>query len=305
MGRSGLPQNYSIDKEVPVRPGGIAVENGSGGIRKVAVTGASLGLGRELALAYAGRGCDIAACDVDGEGLIELASLIRGLGGKAFTMVADVSEARHVEEFGHLAYESLGRVDVLVNNAGVVVGGAFETVSVEDWEWIVGVNLMGVVHGCHFFYPRMLSQDGGGHIVNVASLAALSPLPVMTAYCTTKRAVLAFSEALRQEAALEGIGVTAVCPGYVSTGITSRMRLRSGTASSGGEETARRIDRLLSRRHVPPDRVAATVVKAVERNKPVVLTGAEAYLLDATHRFGRGLLRAVLPRLYSFLHDRL
>ena len=158
--------------------------------------------------------------------------------------VVDVSVAADVESLCDNVYREMGRADVLCNNAGIGIAGRFEDVSLGDWEWALGVNLRGVLHGCHFFYPRMIAQGGGGHIVNTASGAGLAPLPLMTAYCCSKYAVVGFSETLRAEAAPHGIGVSAICPGVVDTPITRSAKLCSRTERSTPGELQKRIARI-------------------------------------------------------------
>ena len=263
------------------------------GGKVVAITGAGSGIGRETALAFARRGARLALCDIDNESLLNVRRETETLGSETFAAPVDVSDADQVERFCENTFHEMGRVDVLVNNAGVGMGGKFEHMTLEDWQWIMGVNLWGVVNGCHFFYPRMVAQ-GGGHIVNVASGAAMAPLPTMTAYCCTKSAVLGFSETLRPEAALHGIGISAICPGLIRTNITKTSRYCSDMRRSTAGEIMERVDRFYEKRNYPPSKVAAAILKAVERNKGVVPVSPEVYLLDATHRLSRRLWDAML-----------
>lgn len=156
------------------------------------VTGAAHGIGREIALAFARRGARVVICDIDGDGLRAVEAEVAAMGRECRREVVDVARAWQVEEFCSSVYKEFGRVDVLVNNAGVACGGRVECMSLDDWRWIIGVNLWGVIHGCHFFYPRMIEQGGGGHIVNISSAAALAPLPDIAAYCATKSGVRGF-----------------------------------------------------------------------------------------------------------------
>jgi len=256
----------------------------------VVVTGAASGIGRETALAFARRGARLSLCDVNGEGLREVREAAEACGCPAARVEkVDVSDRHQVERFCDNTYSELGRVDVLVNNAGVGMGGKFEDLSLEDWEWIVGINLWGEIYGCHYFYPRMI-KDGGGHIVNVASGAAIAPLPLMTAYCATKSGVKGFSETLRAEARLHGIGVSAICPGFVRTNITKNTRYCTEDDRKFGEK----VDRFYEWRNYPPSKVASAIVKAVERNRGVVLVGPETYMEDATYRFSRRFWQALV-----------
>jgi short-subunit dehydrogenase len=267
----------------------------------VVVTGAASGIGREIALAFARRGARLALCDIDGEGLRRVRDGLESLGCETFTEVVDVSQARQVEEFCENTYKEMGSVDVLCNNAGVGYGGKFGESSLDDWKWIMGVNLWGVIHGCHSFYPRMIAQGDGGHIINVASGAGLFPLPAMTAYCCTKYGVIGFSETLRAEAAAHGIGVTAVCPGFVATNITETVRMCSGTSKSSAQEVAAKVDRFFMRFGYSPEKVADSVVRAVEKNKAVVSVDNGTHLVDLAHRLSRGLLGRVVERLVRLM----
>lgn len=258
--------------------------------RSVVVTGAASGIGREIALAFAGRGARLSLCDIDGEGLSRVRDEVESRGCDTFAEVVDVSQAQQVGEFCDSTYRQMGRVDVLCNNAGVGYGGKFEESSLDDWKWIMGVNLWGVIHGCHFFYPRMIEQGGGGHIVNIASGAGILPLPMTTAYCCTKYGVVGFSETLRAEAALHGIGVTAICPGFVSTNITKAVRMSSGTERSSPQEMAVKVDKFFMRFGYSPEKVADSVVRAVEKNKAVVSVDKGTHLMDLTHRLSRWLV---------------
>jgi NAD(P)-dependent dehydrogenase (short-subunit alcohol dehydrogenase family) len=262
--------------------------------KNVVVTGAASGIGRETALAFARLGASLALADLDAVGLQRVKEELKALGCDPYIEQVDVSDPAQVERFCNNVYDTSGRVDVLVNNAGVGIGGKFEHMTLDDWNWIVGVNLWGVVHGCHYFYPKMIAQDGGGHIVNTASGAGLTPLPTMTAYCCTKSAVLGFSETLRAEAALHGIGVSAICPGFIRTNITKTSRYCSDLDSSAAQEFMARVDKFYERRNYPPSKVAANIVKAVEKNKGVVPVSPEAYVGDVIYRMSRRLWDAFL-----------
>jgi NAD(P)-dependent dehydrogenase (short-subunit alcohol dehydrogenase family) len=186
-------------------------------------------------------------------------------------------------------------VDLLVNNAGVGLGATFLDTTLEDWDWIVAINLWGVVHGCHFFVPPMVARRRGGHVVNVSSAAGYVATSPLAAYCTTKFGVLGLSEALREELAPHGIGVTTVCPGIINTPITERARMRGPAATP---EARAALVALYRRRNYGPERVAANILKAVTRNRAVAPISPEAWVMYALKRVAPGLV-APLNRLFA------
>jgi NAD(P)-dependent dehydrogenase (short-subunit alcohol dehydrogenase family) len=254
----------------------------------VAVTGAGSGIGRETALAFAARGARLAIADVNPERLEEARAMLEAGGSEVLAVQVDVSREEQVAGFCDAVYERFGRCDVLVNNAGVGVGGVMEHLTLEDWRFVLGINLWGVVYGCHFFYPRMIEQ-GGGHIVNLSSGVALGFLPGLLVYNCSKSAVLGLTESLRAEAARHHVGVTAICPGIVRTNITADSAVRAGKGGIRSGITSEKVDRFYARRNYTPDRVAAAILKAVERNRAVVPVAPESYVIDWTHRLSRGL----------------
>lgn len=255
----------------------------------VVITGAASGIGRAMAKAFAEQGARLALADINAAGLDDIAQELKPRYGSVYTQVVDVTKRDQVEDLCSKVYEKFQRVDVLCNNAGVGWGGRFEDWTLEAWEQIVAVNLWSVVYGCHYFYPRMIAQGGGGHIVNTASGAGLFPLPMMSAYCCTKFAVQGFSESLRSEAALHGIGVTSVCPGIIKTNIITNGKMFTSTARSTSAEIFKRIDAFYAKRNYTPDRVAAKVIKGVQQNRAVVPVAPETYVSDINHRLSRGL----------------
>jgi NAD(P)-dependent dehydrogenase (short-subunit alcohol dehydrogenase family) len=242
--------------------------------RVVVVTGAASGIGRETALALARRGADVAICDVDEAGLEETAERIRQLGRRVLQSRVDVSSAEQMRGFAEQTYAELGRVDVLVNNAGIAVAGFFVEVPLEEWDTILGINLKGVVNGCYFFVPKMVEAGTGGHVVNIASMAGYIASPGMTAYSTTKFGVIGFSESLRAELVERGIGVTAVCPGVINTPIVSSGHVYGASATPENREKA---DQLFQRRNYGPDRVALGILKAIQKNRAVAPISPEAW----------------------------
>jgi NAD(P)-dependent dehydrogenase (short-subunit alcohol dehydrogenase family) len=256
--------------------------------KTVLVTGAASGIGKETALAFARRGADLVICDVNDSGLAETERAIRSLGREATARRVDVANRDEMKEFADAVHGRVAAVDVLVNNAGVGLGGGFLHTSLEDWEWIVGINFWGVVHGCHFFVPPMVRRGRGGHVVNVASAAGYVASEALCAYATTKFAVLGLSEALTEELERHGIGVTTVCPGIINTPITRSSRMVGPDAT---DEARDRIVRLYERRNYGPERVAANILRAVERGRAVAPISPEAWLMYYVKRFTPGFLR--------------
>ena len=236
--------------------------------RTVLVTGAGSGIGRETALLCAQRGADLVICDVDDAGLAETESRARALGREVLARHVDVADREAMRAFA----ADVDRVDLLVNNAGVGVSGEFLETPLEEWDWIVSINLMGVVHGCHFFVPKI---PAGGHVVNLSSMAGYHATPALPAYVATKFAVLGLSEALREEFHDRRVGVTAICPGVINTPITRSTR---GFGRSDDPELRERLVAMYERRNYGPDKVARNILKAVQRNRIVAPVAPEAWI---------------------------
>lgn len=257
----------------------------------VVVTGAGSGIGRETALAFAEQGAEVVATDVDPRAVARTAELASLLGPAAAHHVVDVSDGEAVREFAEKLEAERGVPDVVVNNAGIGVAGSFTDTTEQDWQRIIDVNLWGVIHGCRAFADRMVARGEGGRIVNVASLAAYLPSRSLSAYSTTKSAVLTLSQCLRAELAASGIGVTAVCPGFVHTNITSRTRF-AGTGEAEQQRHRTAATKLYRRRNFTPGRAAADILRAVETNPAVQPITAEAKAGLVLSRLTPGLLRA-------------
>jgi NAD(P)-dependent dehydrogenase (short-subunit alcohol dehydrogenase family) len=251
------------------------------------VTGAGSGIGRETALLCARRGAALALCDVNDQGLAETADLARSYGVDVLTEHVDVGDAASMDGFATAVYDRFGGVDLLVNNAGIGVVATFMETELADWQRLIDINLMGVVHGCHFFIPAMVKRGRGGHVVNVASQAGFQANLALSAYSATKFAVFGFSEALRAELRPHGIGVTAVCPGVVNTAITRSSEVRGDHAS----ERQAKLQRLYERRGYGPEKVAVNILRAVERDRAVAPITPEAHVAYVISRVAPPLSR--------------
>ncbi|MGW1398367.1 SDR family oxidoreductase [Streptomyces sp. NPDC002405] len=265
----------------------------------VLVTGAGSGIGRATAYAFAQAGARVVAVDRNAEAAARTAEQSRRLGAPAaWAEAVDVSDEQAMEKLAEKVDAEYGVVDVLVNNAGIGLSGSFFDHTTEDWRKVLDVNLWGVIHGCRLFGKRMAERGQGGHIVNTASAAAYQPSKALPAYSTSKAAVLMLSECLRAELAGQGIGVTAVCPGFVDTAITSTAHF-AGVPAEEEKRRRRRAARLYGLRGYPPEKVADAILRAVVRDEAVVPVTPEARLLRAMSRFTprarRRLARAKPP----------
>ena len=259
----------------------------------VLVTGAGSGIGRATAFAFAEAGARVVAVDRDAEAAARTAELSRLVGApEAWAETADVSDEHAMEKLAERVATEYGVVDVLVNNAGIGLSGSFFDTSPEDWKKVLDVNLWGVIHGCRLFGKQMAERGQGGHIVNTASAAAYQPSKALPAYSTSKAAVLMLSECLRAELAGQGIGVSAICPGFVNTNITSTARF-AGVDAEEEKRRQKKSARLYGMRNYPPEKVADAILRAVVRNEAVVPVTPEARGAHFMSRFSPRALRAI------------
>ncbi|GAA2504061.1 SDR family oxidoreductase [Streptomyces longisporus] len=259
----------------------------------VLVTGAGSGIGRATAFAFAEAGARVVAVDRDAEAAARTAELSRLVGApEAWAETADVCDEHAMEKLAEKVATEYGVVDVLVNNAGIGLSGSFFDTSPEDWKKVLDVNLWGVIHGCRLFGRQMAERGQGGHIVNTASAAAYQPSKSLPAYSTSKAAVLMLSECLRAELAGRGIGVSAICPGFVNTSITSTARF-AGVDAEEEKRRQKKAARLYGLRNYPPEKVADAILRAVVRNEAVVPVTPEARGAHFMSRFSPRALRAI------------
>jgi len=245
--------------------------------RVAVVTGGGSGIGAALARAFAFHGMDVVVADIDAAGAEQVAADARAAGRRALAVQVDVSKLASVEALAERSYRELGGCHVLCNNAGVIVVGSLESRTAKDWEWVLGVNLWGVVHGLLAFLPRMLAQPGPKHIVNTASTAGLIPTPGVGVYATAKYAVVGLSEHLRMDLAKHEIGVSVLCPGGVQTQILRSERNRPaelGTPRVSPDDLRRMATG--EERHPeemqPPEAIAAAVLEGIQGNDAYIFT---------------------------------
>ncbi|MDB5976104.1 MAG: Short chain dehydrogenase/reductase family oxidoreductase, partial [Nevskia sp.] len=242
------------------------------------VTGAGSGIGRAFALEIARRGGRVVCSDIRLETAQETAAAIIASGGEALAQRCDVSDLKSVEALAQEAEQWLaGPVDLVINNAGVGAGGKLVgDIPMEDWQWVLGANLWGVVHGCHVFAPKLRALKRGG-IVNVCSTASFAAAPMMGPYNVSKAAVLALSETLAAELSGSGVAISALCPTFVQTNIT-----RDGRISG---KSTRLAENLMRWTGISAARVARTTLDALDRGELYVLPQLDARLIWRLKRY--------------------
>jgi short-subunit dehydrogenase len=261
-----------------------------------AVTGAAGGIGRALALELAARGCDLALADRDEAGLAQLAAEIAAGGAcRVTTHRVDVGMRGDIQRFAQDAVTAHPGLNILINNAGVALLGAFHEVDEAQMEWLININFWGVVYGTRAFLPH-LSRQREAHIVNLSSVFGIIAPPGQTAYCAAKFAVRGFSESLRHELAMAGspVKLSVVHPGGVRTNI-----VRNAQSGSGVIDNARRgesINRFDTVAKTTPAEAARRIVTGIEKNQPRILIGRDATLLDLLQRFRPATYWAVLAK---------
>jgi NAD(P)-dependent dehydrogenase (short-subunit alcohol dehydrogenase family) len=259
--------------------------------RVVVVTGAGSGIGRASAVAFAAAGARVHLVDLEGDAAERAADAIRATGGGAIAHAVDCRDPDAVGRLAETVLAAEGRVDVLHNNAGVVVVGEVRDLPLAAWHHAIDVNLWGVIHGIHAFLPSLI-RAGRGHIVNTASMAGLVPFPTTVPYTASKFAVVGLSWALDCELAPHGIRVSALCPGATRTGILDRGTLAVGDQGMGA------LRQVFQRFAWPPERVAAAAVDAVRKGRGGVIPAGLGvaplwYLQRASVTLYQGLFRAV------------
>jgi NAD(P)-dependent dehydrogenase (short-subunit alcohol dehydrogenase family) len=253
---------------------------------KVAVvTGAGSGIGRATALLLARRGARVHAADLNLPTVESVSAEAQAALGSAVAHGLDVTDPEAVEALAAEVFAAEGGTDILHNNAGIGHGGNIEAITVEDWQRVIAVNLLGVAYGVQAFAPRMLSQGRPATIVNTASLAGLIPVARMAPYCASKFGVVGMSEALNAELSPRGIRVVAVCPGLINTAIVQEGVMRGELGEAQSSAVA-----FYEKHGATPESVAEVVLKAVARPRPIVPA-------PALHVTPVSLLHRISPRL--------
>jgi NAD(P)-dependent dehydrogenase (short-subunit alcohol dehydrogenase family) len=242
--------------------------------RVAVVTGAASGIGLALAERFAGEGMKVVMADIEAGALATASDRLRRKGAAILATRVDVSRPEDVERLADETYDAFGAAHVVCNNAGVAVIGAVHEHTLADWQWVINVNLWGVIHGVHTFLPRMLAGGDEGHFVNTASMAGLTTAPFMSVYDVTKHGVVALSESMYKELTVTGapIGVSVVCPGLIDTNIMRSSRNRPESLAEKGKAgpMAQAFGQALSDRLAggyPPSEVAEQVVAGIREER--------------------------------------
>lgn len=265
--------------------------------RTAFITGGASGLGLAMAHSFCAAGMKVAIADIEQEALQKAEAELRPSNAEVLALQLDVTDRAAMAAAADRTEQAFGKVHVVCNNAGVAVAGTVDRMSYADWDWVMGVNLQGVVNGVQTFVERIRSHGEGGHFVNTASVAGLLPFPGLSVYNTTKYAVLGLSEAMRTDLAAQGIGVSVLCPGVVNTNIFDSGRNRPAALQSGAsegsielaaqlpdDEQSARIQELLANA-LEPSLIGDMVLHAVQENEPYILSHPEfAGMVEARHQ---------------------
>ncbi len=256
------------------------------------VTGGGSGLGRSLALLLAQEGWPVGIADINREGASQTLKMAKLLGGRGDVMQVDVSNPAEVEEMADYFFGKWGKVDLLINNAGIATAGTISELLPEDWAKITHINYLGTVHGCSSFVPRMIKQ-GGGHIVNVASVAGMICLPEMSPYNSTKAAIIALSETMKVELAEHNISVTAACPSFFHTPLIDDMKATNDFQKDFAC-CAFNYARISSAQ------VAEEILKAVKKDKLYCIPQASPRINWYIKRFNPSLYHGIIAKLIKY-----
>ncbi len=241
------------------------------------VTGAASGIGLALTKALKAQGCHVMMADIDGDNLIKASNDLPNDGGRISTAVCDVRSLEAVQAAAEKTVAEFGKVHLVFNNAGVALAGNPGEIEARDWQWIVDINLMGVVYGVETFVPLMREHGEGGYVFNTASMAGHVTMAGMAPYHATKFAVVGYSEALKQELAPENIGVSVLCPTWVKTNIHNTGEERPSAVDGGvaaGGQLYEMVKGLVEN-GMSPDNLAELCLKSIQANRMYVFTDPE------------------------------
>ena len=258
--------------------------------RVAVVTGGASGIGRAMAERFAREGAKVVIADVDARALAAVVESIKARGDDALGVPTDVTDLASVHALAATAFQTFGKVNVLCNNAGVALWGGLESATHRDWQWVLGVNLWGVIHGVEAFVPRMIASKEPGHIVNTASMAGLVATRGLGVYNTSKYAVVGLSETLAKDLRPYRIGVSVLCPMGVATQIRASERNRPRELANDAPSVSEPVEPM--GRTLAPAAVAEMVLGAIRANRLYVITHEEG--LEALRRRHERLEQSIL-----------
>ena len=264
--------------------------------RVAAITGAGSGIGHALAVNLAKRGAHLALCDIDEAGLAETVTQCEGYGVKITSQRVNVADRAAVEAWAERVVADHGKVNLVINNAGVALGAMIESMSYEDFEWLMSINFWGVVYGTKAFLPH-LKASGEGHVVNLSSIFGLISVPSQSAYNSAKFAVRGFTDTLRMELEIERapVSVTTIHPGGIKTNIAKNARIDDSLAEMSGDPEQARRD--FERAFVTsPDKAARQILAAVQRDRRRALVGPDAKVIDFVSRLPAVVYQTLIER---------
>lgn len=245
--------------------------------KRIMITGAGSGLGRAIALEFARMGWRICVSDIDRGRSDETLDLVTKNGGQGMGYLCDVTKPEQIENMAAHLRQTWGGVDVIVNNAGVAAAGYMEKIPLETWDWIMELNLKSVIYGCRTFIP-VLAEQGGGHIVNVASNAGIASLPEMSCYNVTKAGVISLSETLRAELKPKNIGVSVITPTFFKTNLMDQF-------TTPDERQRKMAMAFFSKSKTTAEDVARHVVKVVKKDRLYAITQLDGKFAWLSKRF--------------------
>lgn len=273
--------------------------------KTAAVTGAASGIGRALSVKLAKAGCRLALGDVDVKGMAETADMISEIGGYATIHPVDMGHRDQVYAFADAVIKHHGKVQILVNNAGVTLTALIEEMEDADFEWVMNINFWGMVHGARAFLPHLKSH-GNAHIVNVSSVFGLCGIPTQAAYNSSKFAIRGFTESLSQELHGTGVSVSIVFPGGILTNIARNGRFKSKSDLVSDKSSVVAMHEKLS--FTSADTAAQRIIRAISKKQKRVLIGIDAYLLDIIQRLFpsayQSFLRLLISRRNNLLQEQ-
>ena len=255
------------------------------------ITGAGGGLGSALAREFAKKGCSLALADISEQALDNTIAELSDVVGQVSKHVVDVTDRAAMASFRDDVLKQHGGVNILINNAGITLQKSFSTHSLEDWDRVMGINLWGVIHGCHFF-DEALTQSEASHVVNLSSMSSFLGLPGQSSYCATKAGVQLLTDSLWAEWGQKGIGVSSIHPGAIRTNM-----IMATLEESDDVEQARKNFDIAHKTGVDPEFAAAKIIRGIERGKMRVKIGRDAYIFHFFMRF--------LPRLGNFIMTKI